>query len=100
MNMICERPKNRVWTAILPHRGVKPLVETRDRAPDRVRRPLCAVARTPAVLALKFDDGFEFAEGFGFHGFGFIFGIEGVFASFLFPLSGAHGLGCVEADAG
>ena len=43
--------------------------------------------------------GVEVAEGFGFFGFGGIFGIEDGFEFFLFAAEAAHGLGVVEGEA-
>jgi hypothetical protein len=97
--MLCETPKNRVRPAIPAHRAVNMLMESRHGAPHSVRRAPAAIPGTAAMLALKFGDLFQFAQGFGFDGFGFVFGIEDGFEFFFFAEQGAYGLGVVQGEA-
>jgi hypothetical protein len=57
---------------------------------------LRAVLATVAVMFLKIHDGFEFAQGFGFDGFGFRFVVEDGFEFLLLFPNGADGFGVVD----
>jgi len=52
------------------------LVESCDGLADGPSGALRTVFAAAGVVALELSNGFEFAEGFGFDGFGFVFGIE------------------------
>ena len=98
-NMISQGPQNPMPAAILAQGRPQVLAKPRDRAPHRVRCPSRAVAGTAGMLLLEFSDLLEFAEGFGFDGFGLVFGIEDGFEFLFLFVEGAHGFGVVEGEA-
>ncbi len=76
----------------------KVVVETVDRPAQGFGGASGAIFGAGAVLALEFGDGFQFAEGFGFDGLGFVFRVEDSFELFFFAEEGAHGLGVVQGE--
>jgi len=57
---------------------------------------LGAVLGAATVMALKLGDGLEFAERFGFDGFGFVFVIKNGFEFLFLAEDGAECLGVVQ----
>jgi len=51
------------------------------------------------VLPLEFGEFFEFVQGFGFDGFGFVLVVEDGFEFLLFAEDGTQGLGIVQGEA-
>ena len=93
-----ERSKNRVRIATGVQRCKQMLMKACHGSADGADRALSAVLGAAAMLPLKFGDGFQFAKGFLFDGFGLVFIVQDGFEFSFLPQDGSERLGVIECE--
>src|ERR1041385_4701346 len=94
-----EWAESEVGCAIVFGRNLQMPLKPPHGSSDRVRHVLCAVFAAHGVMALKFNEWFEFAEGLGPDRVSCVIGIEDSFELAFSFIDGTHGLEIVESQA-